>query len=176
MFLSCLLLFLSCLSFLSCCYCFFHVCVLLFLSGSRSMPACAPNIALSETRIRVCCAANTVDSFSAKSSLHADAKKKKSFLWFVFGNYLRRLRDDGVITVQTVSEITVVVVNVGMIWVCLWDFVLLFFFGTCSQVPLYSVEYIQMQLNQLQKGTFGSVRQMKHKTGVLFISPFIIQK
>ena len=78
--LSCLLLFLSCLSFLSCCYCFFHVCVLLFLSGSRSMPACAPNIALSETRIRVCCAANTVDSFSAKSSLHADAKKKKSFL------------------------------------------------------------------------------------------------
>ena len=100
LFLSCLLLFLSCCFFhvcccffhvrffLSCCcffhvycffhvcYCFFYVCVLLFLSGSRSMPACAPNIAPSETRIRVCCAANIVDSFSAKSSLHADAKKK----------------------------------------------------------------------------------------------------
>ena len=41
------------------------------------MPACAPNIAPSETRIRVCCAANTVDRFSAKSSLHADAKKEE---------------------------------------------------------------------------------------------------
>ena len=48
------------------------------------MPACAPNIAPSETRIRVCCAANTVDSFSAKSSLHADAKKKKTKFHVIF--------------------------------------------------------------------------------------------